>query len=168
MISPDLIVSMPHGGQRPIIVRGTMISVADARHLAIKQLRTAYTKYHVGASSKVSTIFHVFRSRRGIAAISTHSAVSVVYENIVRVTPWVKYGQDTNRRTHHDDENSARRRSSTRSFPLLLSTFIGSDKPCKSVRGGSRLWKNITINHTRISNLKWRLTRTVHELQYSF
>ena len=139
MISPDLIVSMPHGGQRPIIVRGPMISVADARHVAIKQLRTAYTEYHVGASSKVSTgvnNFHVFRSRRGIAANSTHSAVGVVYENLVRVTPWVKYEQDTNRRTHHDDENSARRRSSTRSFPLLLSTFIGSDKPCKSVRGG--------------------------------
>jgi hypothetical protein len=32
----------------------------------------------------------------------------------------------------------------------------------------SRLWKNITIHHTGISNLKWRLTRTVHELQYSF
>ena len=32
----------------------------------------------------------------------------------------------------------------------------------------SRLWKNITINHTGISNLKWRLTRTVHGLQYSF
>ena len=79
MISPDLIVSMPHGGQRPIIVRGPMISVADARHLAIKQLRTAYTEYHVDASSKVSTSFthsavdvvshnfYVFRCRRGIA-----------------------------------------------------------------------------------------------------
>ena len=82
MISPDLSVIMPHGGQRPIIVRGPMISVADARHLAIKQY-IAYMRHR--RCQQVSTIFHVFRSGRGIATISTHSAVGVVSQNVIRV-----------------------------------------------------------------------------------
>ena len=88
MISPDLSISMPHGGQRPIIVCGPMISVDDARHLAIKQLRTAYAEYHIHASPKVSTgvnNFFVFQSGRSIATISTYSAVGVVSQNLIRV-----------------------------------------------------------------------------------
>ena len=49
---------------------------------------------------------------------------------------------------------------------VVLSFFMYSEYHPRILY--SRLWKNITINHAGISNLKWRLTRIVHELQCSF
>ena len=91
MISPDLSVNVPHGGQWPIIVRGREVSTADARHVAITLLRTAYVKYQMHASPRcqqctrhqgVNNNFDVSPSRRSTGAISTNSAVGVVLQRV--------------------------------------------------------------------------------------
>ena len=112
-------------GASPIIERGqTAISVADAHHVAKTLLRTAYipnityVRHH-----KVSRIFYVFRCRTWY----------VIFLREQYTTPT---RAKCELRIDNGDANFARRRFSSRSFSMLLSTFIGSDKPFKSARGG--------------------------------
>ena len=117
MINPDLSECGPHGDQWSITYTWALVPDADARHLAIKCYEQRKPSTRVLRRATVQT---------GFLRIPTWL---MVLEFSMDIIPGPNTTENESIRFAHGDANFDRRRFSPRSFLMLLSLFIGSDKP---------------------------------------